>query len=83
MRLTFSISNPTAATISWRRALGLGLLGALSIGAVLFLLLTGHGRLALTLMLLELFVAMATFNVRVAILAVFAYLIVLGAFGGC
>ncbi|WP_397545987.1 hypothetical protein ABUL39_07640 [Rhodothermus marinus] len=78
MRLTFSISNPTATAVSWRRALGLGLLGVLSIGAVLFLLLTGHGRLALTLMLLELFVAMATFNVRVAILAVFAYLIVLG-----
>ncbi len=78
MRLTFSISNPTATAISWRRALGLGLLGLLSIGAVLFLLLTGHGRLALALTLLELFVAMATFNVRVAILAVFAYLIVLG-----
>jgi hypothetical protein len=64
--------------VSWRRTLALGLLGLLSIGAVLFLLLTGHGRLAFTLMLLELFVAIATVNVRAAILAVFFYLIVLG-----
>ncbi len=78
MRLTFSLSGTSAAAVSWRRTLGLGLLGVLSIGAVLLLLLTGRGRLALTLMLLELFVAMATFNVRVAILAVFGYLIVLG-----
>ncbi|SHL06321.1 hypothetical protein [Rhodothermus profundi] len=77
MRLTFPLFG-TAAAISWRRTLGVGVLGALGVGAVLWLLLTGHGRLALTLMLLELFVAMATVNVRVAILAVFAYLIVLG-----
>jgi len=77
MRLSLSISSPMVA-VSWRRTLALGLLGLLSIGAVLFLLLTGHGRLAFTLMLLELFVAIATVNVRAAILAVFFYLIVLG-----
>jgi len=77
LRLSLSISSPMVA-VSWRRTLALGLLGLLSIGAVLFFLLTGHGRLAFTLMLLELFVAIAIVNVRAAILAVFFYLIVLG-----
>lgn len=77
MRLTFFISEPTAM-MAWRRTLGLGLLGVLSGGVVLFLLFTGRGRLALTLVLIELFVAVATLNVRAAMLAVFAYLIVLG-----
>ncbi len=73
-----AIGGSVARTLSWRRALGVGLIGVVGVGAVLSLLLTGRGRLAMTLMFLELFVAMATVNVRAAILAVFAYLTVLG-----
>ncbi len=78
MEWTQAIGGSVARTLPWRKALGVGLIGVLGVGAVLYLLLTGRGRLAMTLVFLELFVAMATVNVRAAILAVFTYLIVLG-----
>ncbi|GBD01954.1 hypothetical protein HRbin18_01685 [bacterium HR18] len=78
MEWTQAIGGSVARTLPWRRALGVGLIGVLGVGAVLYLLLTGRGRLAMTLVFLELFVAMATVNVRAAILAVFTYLIILG-----
>ena len=60
------------------RTAGQGLLALAGAGVVVYLLLAGHGRVAVTLMLTGLFLATAKLDVRLAIPLVFVYLIFLG-----
>ena len=73
-----SISSLTARSLSTWQVAGLLFIGFLGCAAIVFLLIRGEGRAVIAATALSTFVMMAMLDVRLAIPAVFVYLIALG-----